>query len=454
MPVEARIEGRTPPRCGASKASPTSRSTIWRGSSTPTKFWRPDVRKLVLRSGRHSITFTVDNPFVVVDEPRSGCRARCARCAASCRFRPRWWTRCRRDSTFARLYCTTAPRPRVVRAAGERRRGHVRWSRSRPESRASCFPADRSGGRGRWSRARASTSACASAGFFTGVMPDSAAAGRAAARRCARSAAAGGSAFECRGRARGASAYRLLAEPSAAAWCSNSRASLAADSSRSRPKGRSARARSAWCVIDPGPRRRGSGRDRPAVRSEKDLTLELARLLKAELERRLNARVVLTRNDDRAVGADQRAEIANRARADLVLSLHFDGFPGIARARRHRLPPARRRSPAPGAARRRSRGGALAGDRAAVARCGAAARGREPLARRGDAHGARAARPGPDAAARAPAGAAAGRQRPGLCSSARRSTACRSRPRCGRGRPPRLLATTLAEGVRTWQRNQ
>ena len=33
-----------------------------------TKFWRADVRKLVLRSGRHSITFTVDNPFVVVDD--------------------------------------------------------------------------------------------------------------------------------------------------------------------------------------------------------------------------------------------------------------------------------------------------------------------------------------------------------------------------------------------------
>jgi hypothetical protein len=32
-----------------------------------TKFWRPDVRKLVLRSGPHSLTLTVDNPFVVLD---------------------------------------------------------------------------------------------------------------------------------------------------------------------------------------------------------------------------------------------------------------------------------------------------------------------------------------------------------------------------------------------------
>jgi N-acetylmuramoyl-L-alanine amidase len=59
---------------------------------------------------------------------------------------------------------------------------------------------------------------------------------------------------------------------------------------------------------------------------EKDLTLALARALKSELERRLTARVVLTRDADRAMDADARAEAANRARADLVLSLHFDGY--------------------------------------------------------------------------------------------------------------------------------
>jgi N-acetylmuramoyl-L-alanine amidase len=37
--------------------------------------------------------------------------------------------------------------------------------------------------------------------------------------------------------------------------------------------------------------------------------------------------VVLTRDGDAAVGADRRAEIANRARADVVISLHFDGAP-------------------------------------------------------------------------------------------------------------------------------
>jgi N-acetylmuramoyl-L-alanine amidase len=61
---------------------------------------------------------------------------------------------------------------------------------------------------------------------------------------------------------------------------------------------------------------------------EKDLTLALARALKPELERRVHARVVLTRDADVSLGPDPRAEAANRARADLVLSLHFDGLPG------------------------------------------------------------------------------------------------------------------------------
>ena len=33
-----------------------------------TKFWRADVRRLVLRTGPHTVVLTADNPFVVVDE--------------------------------------------------------------------------------------------------------------------------------------------------------------------------------------------------------------------------------------------------------------------------------------------------------------------------------------------------------------------------------------------------
>jgi len=60
---------------------------------------------------------------------------------------------------------------------------------------------------------------------------------------------------------------------------------------------------------------------------EKDLTLALARQLKWEIERRLPVRVVLTRERDVPLTVEQRAQAANRARADLVVSLHFDGFP-------------------------------------------------------------------------------------------------------------------------------
>src|SRR5207249_11461469 len=51
------------------------------------------------------------------------------------------------------------------------------------------------------------------------------------------------------------------------------------------------------------------------------------RQLMIEIERRLPVRVVLTRDRDVDLSVAQRAQAANRARADLVLSLHFDGFP-------------------------------------------------------------------------------------------------------------------------------
>ena len=63
---------------------------------------------------------------------------------------------------------------------------------------------------------------------------------------------------------------------------------------------------------------------------EKNLTLALARELAHELEQHLGARVVLTRTDDRSPSMQERAETANRAHADVVLSLHFDGAPSTA----------------------------------------------------------------------------------------------------------------------------
>lgn len=84
-------------------------------------------------------------------------------------------------------------------------------------------------------------------------------------------------------------------------------------------------------VVDPG----HGGKD-PGARSasglrEKDLVLDVGLKLAAELQRR-GAAVVMTRSDDRFLELDQRAELANRAGADLFISIHADSAPRNRRA--------------------------------------------------------------------------------------------------------------------------
>ena len=55
---------------------------------------------------------------------------------------------------------------------------------------------------------------------------------------------------------------------------------------------------------------------------EKDVTLNIARLLTDTLERRLGVRVIQTRTRDTVVQLDRRAAIANNNNADLFISLH------------------------------------------------------------------------------------------------------------------------------------
>lgn len=55
---------------------------------------------------------------------------------------------------------------------------------------------------------------------------------------------------------------------------------------------------------------------------EKDVTLAVARRLRAVVETRLGLRVVMTREDDRTVPLMDRTAIANNNKADLFLSLH------------------------------------------------------------------------------------------------------------------------------------
>jgi N-acetylmuramoyl-L-alanine amidase len=87
-------------------------------------------------------------------------------------------------------------------------------------------------------------------------------------------------------------------------------------------------------VIDPG-----HGGDDVGVRGakgaeEKQLTLDIARRLRAMVENRLGLRVILTRDDDRALGLDERAAVANNGKANLLISLHVNGsrVPGQAGA--------------------------------------------------------------------------------------------------------------------------
>ncbi len=80
-------------------------------------------------------------------------------------------------------------------------------------------------------------------------------------------------------------------------------------------------------VIDPG----HGGSNIGAVTSggllEKDLTLDVGLRLQDLLSSRTDVRVVMTRSEDRAVGLWDRRNLSRRKRADLFISIHFNGSP-------------------------------------------------------------------------------------------------------------------------------
>ncbi|OFW31321.1 MAG: hypothetical protein A3H97_25200 [Acidobacteria bacterium RIFCSPLOWO2_02_FULL_65_29] len=78
-------------------------------------------------------------------------------------------------------------------------------------------------------------------------------------------------------------------------------------------------------VIDAGHGGEDEGTKGANGTMEKDVTLAVARRLRAVLENRLGARVVLTREDDRSVPLDERTAAANNNKADVFLSLHANG---------------------------------------------------------------------------------------------------------------------------------
>jgi N-acetylmuramoyl-L-alanine amidase len=80
-------------------------------------------------------------------------------------------------------------------------------------------------------------------------------------------------------------------------------------------------------VVDAGHGGHDSGAVGADGAQEKDVALAIAQKL-AEKLRALGLEVDLTRDDDRFVPLEERAEIANRAKADLFISVHCNAAPG------------------------------------------------------------------------------------------------------------------------------
>jgi N-acetylmuramoyl-L-alanine amidase len=87
-------------------------------------------------------------------------------------------------------------------------------------------------------------------------------------------------------------------------------------------------------VIDPGHGGEKDGAISVDGRREKDIALQIARLLKKRLEKQ-GARVVLTRGGDESVELVRRAAMANAEKADLFVSIHLNSAPGPAGSRAH-----------------------------------------------------------------------------------------------------------------------
>ncbi|MEY4375318.1 MAG: hypothetical protein RL760_1485 [Candidatus Eisenbacteria bacterium] len=284
------------------------------------KTWRSDVRKLVLQVGAHRLTFTVDNPFVLADD-------RTLQLANSVVMRsgevqvpldllarlPQddGWPRLRHDPATQVVWAAPA-RGMVGPPEVERRDDRTvltLTSESADEARVLAR------GRARF-RLRLT-------GVFTGVLPDSLPDGG-LVHDVAVSAVPGGIVFEF-AVAPEANGWRL--ERDAAAGRVRLVFATRGDSLQTFASERGREARPLRTVVlDPG-----HGGSEAGVRAEgaveKDLALDLAGRLALALQRRGVAQVLLTRSDDRERPQPERAELANRARADAVIALHFETWP-------------------------------------------------------------------------------------------------------------------------------
>lgn len=282
------------------------------------RMWRADVRKLVLRAGEHHLTFTADNPFVVVDDRTVRLGAEVVQREGELQVPVELvkllgpgWPRLAHDPTTRQL--RVAPSGGFIGSPRVETRGGV-TRLVIPTGRADAAAVVG------MSRARFRVRM---AGGFVGGLPDSLPEDG-VIRDLAVSRSPGGVTFE------------LALDPGAQSW----RLERDVDDEQIRitflrqpdsghesfaAEGASGPRVLRTVVLDPG-----HGGSDPGVTSEaveeKALTLELALKVAEELERRGRVRVALTRFGDAALRQEERAEIANRERADAVLSLHFGSF--------------------------------------------------------------------------------------------------------------------------------
>ena len=290
-----------------------------------TKYWRPDLRKLEVRTVRHSLRLTVDAPYVIVDEVaiRLPSPVRLVDgevrvpvdvfpLALSGRFIPR----AAYDAKAGRLVLfDQEPNlgPPVLVAEGPRTRLSLPLAAPLEPSILS---------------ARKSRFLIEVAGAVLAAVPGDSLPARGLLSQVRFRREPGGVVFdlalapEARGYRvqvpKGQALLELEFAPEVpAGW-------VAFAPEYGAPPNRPLRV----LVLDPGHGGADSGYVAAGVR-EKDLALRLAQLVRERVHQRLpGVEVRLTRDVDRETGAAERVEAANRARGDLYLSLHFDGVPG------------------------------------------------------------------------------------------------------------------------------
>ena len=299
-----------------------------------TKYWHPEVRKLELRAHGHRVQLTADNPFVLVDDATLRLDDPVRSVDGEFQVPVQLIDSLPSDSSESRLLYDPRRSSVLVLPPGGVV-GTPRVTSGEGVTRI-VFPVERPEDAAVVARARAHFRVRFT-GFFTGTVPDSAL--PAPLRGLVVLPSLTGCAFELR-LGPEAGGFRIERDARARRVTLSFARTGGAGWEAFAPEGPPGPRRIRVVVIDPG---HGGGDTGVSAGGllEKDLTLVLARELRRELQRRLAARVMLTRDDDRALSVDARAEFANRSRADLVLSLHFDGFPGVlARGASAYCPPA------------------------------------------------------------------------------------------------------------------